>query len=64
VYETDVAGTIAAEMTIGLRMLDSGRAFARRYVAVVRSAGGRVVSYREYWNPGALSDRVGPAEAS
>jgi ketosteroid isomerase-like protein len=53
-----------AEMTIGLRMLDSGRAYARRYVVVVRSAGGRVVSYREYWNPGALSDRAGLAEAS
>jgi ketosteroid isomerase-like protein len=64
VYETDVAGTIVAEMTIGLRMLDSGRAYARRYVVVVRSAGGQVVSYREYWNPGALSDRAGPAEAS
>jgi hypothetical protein len=64
VYETDVAGTTVAEMTIGLRMLDSGRVLARRYVAVVRSAGGHVVSYREYWNPGGLSDRAGSAEAS
>ena len=64
VYETDVAGTIVAEMTIGLRLLESGRTYSRRYVAVVRATDGRVVSYREYWNPLALSDRAGAAEAS
>jgi hypothetical protein len=64
VYETDVAGTIVAEMTIGLRLLESDRTYSRRYVAVVRAADGRVVSYREYWNPLALSDRAGAAEAS
>ena len=64
VYETDVAGTIVAEMTIGLRLLESDRTYSRRYVAVVRAANGRVVSYREYWNPLALSDRAGAAEAS
>ena len=64
VYETDVAGTIVAEMTIGLRLLESGQTYPRRYVAVVRAADGRVVSYREYWNPLALSDRAGATEAS
>ena len=64
VYETDIAGTIVAEMTIDLRSLESDRRYSRRYVAVVRAANGRVVSYREYWNPLALSDRAGAAEAS
>jgi len=64
VYETDVAGTIVAEMTIGLRLLESGQTYPRRYVAVVRAESGRVVSYREYWNPLALSDRAGATEAS
>ena len=64
VYETDVAGTIVAEMTIAVRLLDSGRAYSRRYVAVVCSAGGRVVSYRDYWAPGASSGPAGPREAS
>jgi ketosteroid isomerase-like protein len=64
VYETDVAGTIVAEMTASLRLLESDRTYSRRYVAVVRAADGRVVSYREYWNPLALSDRAGAAEAS
>ncbi|MGO9657595.1 MAG: nuclear transport factor 2 family protein [Acidimicrobiales bacterium] len=64
VYETDVAGTIVAEMAIGLRMLDSGRAYSRRYVAVVRSAGGHVVSYRDYWAPLASSGPASPTEAS
>ena len=64
VYETDVAGTIVAEMSASLRLLESDRTYSRRYVAVVRAADGRVVSYREYWNPLALSDRAGAAEAS
>jgi len=51
-------------MTIGLRLLESGQTYPRRYVAVVRAADGRVVSYREYWNPLALSDRAGATEAS
>jgi hypothetical protein len=64
VYETDVAGTIVAEMTIGLRLLESDRTYSRRYVAVVRAANGRVVSYREYWNPLALSNRADTTEAT
>ena len=64
VYETDVAGTIVAEMTIGLRLLESDRTYSRRYVAVVRAANGRVVSYREYWNPLALSSRADTTEAT
>jgi uncharacterized protein len=48
VYETDVAGTIVGEMTVGLRLLD----------------GGRIMSYRDYWNPLALSVRAVRAEAS
>ena len=64
VYETDVAGTIVAEMTASLRLLESDRTYSRRYVAVVRAADGRVVSYREYWNPLALSDHADATEAS
>jgi ketosteroid isomerase-like protein len=32
-----------------------------RYIAVVRAAGGRIVSYRDYWNPLAMSP---PADAT
>ena len=64
VYETDVAGTIVAEMTIAVRLLDSGQTRMMRYVGVARSAGGRIVSYRDYWAPGALSDPSSPTEAS
>jgi hypothetical protein len=64
VYETDVAETIVAEMTARLRLLDSGRTYSMRYIAVVRAAGGRIVSYRDYWNPLALGDRADTTEAS
>lgn len=58
VYETDVAGTIVAEMTIALRMSDSGRSVSGRYIVVVRAAGGRIVSYRDYWNPLGMTERA------
>ena len=63
IYETDVAGTIVAEMTLEGRLLDSGHSFSRRYIAVVAAAGGRVVSYRDYWSPLGFSDRAGAADA-
>jgi hypothetical protein len=62
IYETDVAGTVVAEMTANLRLLESGRTISRRYVAVVRSEDGHVVSYREYWNPLALNGQANAAE--
>jgi ketosteroid isomerase-like protein len=64
VYETDVAGTIVAEMTIAVRLLDSGQTRMMRYVGVARSAGGRIVSYRDYWAPLASSGPASPTEAS
>jgi ketosteroid isomerase-like protein len=45
-------------------LLESDRTYSRRYVAVVRAANGRVVSYREYWNPLALSNRADTTEAT
>ena len=64
VYETDAAGTIVTEMTVRLRLLESDRTYSRRYVAVVRAEGRRVVSYRDYWNPLALSDHTDTTAAS
>ena len=64
VYETDAAGTIVAEMTVRLRLLESGLTHSMRYVAVVRAEGGRIVSYRDYWNPLALSNRADTTEAT
>jgi hypothetical protein len=64
VYETDAPGTIVAEMTIGLRLLESGRTRSMRYVGVARAEDGRIVSYRDYWNPLALSDHADTTEAT
>jgi uncharacterized protein len=50
VYETDAPDTIVAEFAIAYRTPD-GRDGTRPYVAVVRSADGAVVSYRDYWAP-------------
>ena len=45
-------------MTIGLRMHEGDRVFSLRYIVVVRAAGGRIVSYRDYWNPLGMSDQA------
>jgi ketosteroid isomerase-like protein len=63
VYETNVDATIVAEMTMVLRVLENDRIFSLRYIVVVRSAGGRIVSYRDYWNPLAMSAPVDAAKA-
>jgi uncharacterized protein len=52
VYETDAPDTVVAEMTITYRTPD-GPSAPRPFVAVVRSAAGKVVSYRDYWAPSA-----------
>jgi uncharacterized protein len=61
VYETDVDGTIVAEMTMVLRFFEGNRVVSGRYVVVVHSAEGRIDSYRDYWNPLAMSV---PADAT
>jgi uncharacterized protein len=50
VYETNAPDTIVAEMSITFARSD-GRSAPRPYIAVVRSADGRIVSYRDYWKP-------------
>jgi uncharacterized protein len=49
VYETDVPDTVVAEMSIAFPGVPEPRPF----VAVVRSASGTIVSYRDYWRPSA-----------
>ena len=58
VYETDAPDTVVVEMAARVHRRDSGGELTMRYVAVVRSAAGRVVAYRDYWDPLAL-DQLG-----
>ena len=62
VYETDVDGTIVAEMTMVLRFLENDRVLSLRYIVVVHSVDGRIDSYRDYWNPLAMSAPADPAK--
>lgn len=36
------------------RGVESGRAYDQRYVSVIRTSEGRIVHYRDYWNPLAI----------
>jgi ketosteroid isomerase-like protein len=55
VYETDAEETIIAEFTVVLRFVEGDRVVSGRYIVVVHSADGRIDSYRDYWNPLAMS---------
>jgi hypothetical protein len=63
VYETDVDGTIVAEMTMVLRFLKGDRVASGRYIVVVHAANGKIDSYRDYWNPLAMSPPAETMEA-
>jgi uncharacterized protein len=64
VYETDVDGTIVAEMTMVLRFFEGDRVVSGRYIVVVHSADGRIDSYRDYWNPLAMSAPPGTTKTA
>jgi hypothetical protein len=55
VYETDADETIIAEFTVVLRFLEGDRVVSGHYIVVVHSADGQIDSYRDYWNPLAMS---------
>ncbi|HEU4535486.1 MAG TPA: nuclear transport factor 2 family protein [Polyangiaceae bacterium] len=44
-------GLAVAEVHGAARIKSTGRRYEQDYVMVVRARGGRIVHYREYWNP-------------
>ncbi|MBL4733431.1 MAG: hypothetical protein JKY82_12710 [Rhizobiaceae bacterium] len=42
--------------------LNTGARYDQNYISVVRVQGGRIVHYRDYWNPLILLEAVGGVE--
>lgn len=55
IHQTTDAETIVVEMRGVGRVVRTGAPFDMRYIAVVTIHDGRITSYRDYWNPAALS---------
>ncbi|MEV0415119.1 nuclear transport factor 2 family protein [Streptomyces sp. NPDC050448] len=51
IHETAEPRTVVVEMRGVGRLVQTGRPFDMRYVAVVTTENGRFTSYRDYWNP-------------
>ncbi|WP_328461627.1 nuclear transport factor 2 family protein [Streptomyces sp. NBC_00448] len=54
IHETTDPETIVVEMRGVGRLVRTGAPFDMTYIAVVTVKGGRITSYRDYWNPLAL----------
>ncbi|MER5474742.1 nuclear transport factor 2 family protein [Streptomyces sp. NPDC002935] len=55
IHQTAVPETIVVEMRGVGRLVESGSLFDMTYIAVVTVKDGRITSYRDYWNPLAVS---------
>jgi ketosteroid isomerase-like protein len=51
VHQTTDPGRAVIEMGLRARVRATGRTYEQRYVVVLEVAGGRLTSYRDYWNP-------------
>ncbi|WP_069173956.1 nuclear transport factor 2 family protein [Streptomyces griseus] len=51
IHLTDDPETIVVEMRGVGRLVESDHPFEMTYIAVVTVRGGRITSYRDYWNP-------------
>ncbi|MFD9407949.1 nuclear transport factor 2 family protein [Streptomyces sp. NPDC059989] len=55
IHQTTVAETIVVEMRGVGRLVETGTPYDMTYIAVVTAKDGRITSYRDYWNPLAVS---------
>ena len=51
VHPSTEDGVFVLEFSARATSLANGRDLTQRYIAVIRIAGGRIVHYRDYWNP-------------
>ncbi|UUN27490.1 nuclear transport factor 2 family protein [Streptomyces sp. FIT100] len=51
VLGTDAPGTVVAEMRVTGLLVATGEPYAMDYIVVMTAEGGRIVRWRDYWNP-------------
>ena len=63
VHRSVDADTFILEFTGVGRGVASGKTYEQTYISVIRVSGGRIVHYRDYWNPDVIAQVVGDAHA-
>ncbi|MFF0823135.1 nuclear transport factor 2 family protein [Micromonospora haikouensis] len=59
VHETADPTVVVAEFTASGVVVATGRPYQLRYIAVLTIRDGRIVRYRDYWNPQAAQELLG-----
>ncbi len=62
VYQTTDPAVILAEVHGSARITITGATYEQDYVMYLQSQSGRIVHYREYWNPMAVGVALGSAQ--
>jgi len=55
VHQTADPAVVILEFTGKGRAVASGQPYRQDYISVIETGGGRIIRYRDYWNPLALS---------
>lgn len=63
VHRSVESDTFILEFTGVGRGVASGKTYEQTYISVIRVSGGRIVHYRDYWNPNVIAQVVGDAHA-
>ena len=59
IYPTDRPDTVIGEWSVTGHVIPNGNAYNMSYATFVKVRDGRIVNYREYWNPLALAQALG-----
>jgi ketosteroid isomerase-like protein len=51
VHETGDPAVVIVEFSARGRALATGEVYDNRYISIIETAGGKIVRYRDYWNP-------------
>ncbi len=63
VYPTVDPEVTLAEFTCEGRAVATGRPYNQSYLCLIETRGGRIVRYREYWNPLIVLEAFGDSDA-
>lgn len=62
-HRSDDGGTFVIEFRCNGTATETGRRYRQRYMSVITPRHGRIVRYRDYWNPLVVLPAIGGVEA-
>lgn len=62
-HQTLDPNVVILEFSVDGRAVETGRPYTMRYVGVIRLRDGKIINYRDYWNPLVAAAALGGADA-